>query len=64
MIENKFNKIVKRHDERMHKIATHERRQKWGDLYTEAVKLIEDLAKLEEENLKLRNKINLIGSTL
>jgi len=64
MIRNRFNEIIKRHDTRMRKIAQMEKNQRWGDLYIEATKFIEEIAILEEENLKLRNKISLIGSVL
>ena len=64
MIENKFNRIIKKHDERMRVIANLERRQRWSELYNQSVRYIEELAKLEEENMNLQNRINLIGSTL
>lgn len=64
MIENKYNRIIKNHDDRMHKIATLERRQRWSELYNESVKLVEELARKEQEILELNNRINLIGSTL
>jgi len=64
MIKNKFNKIVKDHDNRMHRISNFERRQRWSDLYNEAVKLIEEIAKLEEDNLNLQNRIDMIGRPL
>jgi hypothetical protein len=64
MIKNKFNKIVKDHDNRMHRIANLEKRQQWSNLYNEAVKLIEEIARLEEDKLNLQNRIDMIGRPL
>ena len=59
-----FQEIIRNHDQRMGRIRDCERRQHWGDLYTEATKLIDELVKVECEALKLRNKIDYINEDL